>query len=213
MNNYKFILTFLSLLAIGSTKLNGQISIPYGNDGLLYKDSTEIDLRFELDGRDWDCRYVSYIFLNGTNDITGNEEQDAVRNAFNSWSAVTNLDFIEACNENDADIRISWETGAHGDDDDFDGEGGALAHAFFPPPNAGDLAGDVHFDDDEDWSLDDDIDMETVALHEIGHALGLRHSDVNNSVMEEIYEGERRDLTQDDIVMESGLFMAIERIQ
>lgn len=55
--------------------------------------------------------------------------------------------------------------------------------------------------------------METVALHEIGHALGLRHSDVNNSVMEEIYEGERRDLTQDDIVMESGLFMAIERIQ
>ena len=38
---------------MGSTKLNGQISIPYGNDGLLYKDSTEIELRFELDGREW----------------------------------------------------------------------------------------------------------------------------------------------------------------
>jgi hypothetical protein len=199
MNNYKFILSFLSLLAIGSMKLTGQISIPYGNDGLLYNDSTEIDLRFELDGRDWGCRYISYIFLNGTNDIAGADEQDAVRRAFASWSAVTNLDFIEACNENDADIRISWETDAHGDDDDFDGEGGVLAHAFFPPPNAGILAGDVHFDDDEDWNLDDDIDMETVALHELGHSLGLRHSDVNNSVMEAAYEGERRDLTQDDI--------------
>ena len=72
----------------------------------MYKDSTEIDLRFELDGRDWDCRYISYIFLNGTIDIAGTNEQDSVRRAFASWSAVTNLDFIEACNENDADTNV-----------------------------------------------------------------------------------------------------------
>lgn len=50
----------------------------------------------------------------------------------------------------------------------------------------------------KNWNLNGDIDMETVALHELGHALGLRHSNVNNSVMEAVYEGERRNLTQDD---------------
>lgn len=107
MNTFKYnILTLL--LIVGSTSLYGQISIPYGNDAILNDDTTRIDLRFELDGRDWDCRYVSYIFLNGTNDIAGDEEHEAVRRAFASWSGETNLDFIEACNENDADIRIAW---------------------------------------------------------------------------------------------------------
>lgn len=151
-----------------------------------------------------DCRYLSYFFINGTEDVAGTEEHEAVRRAFDSWSAETNLDFIEACNEDDADIRILWGVENHGDASPFDNGGtifsNVLAHAFFPPPNAGVLAGDLHFEDFEDWRINGtDIDVESVALHELGHSLGLRHSDVNNSVMEATYEGERRDLTQDDI--------------
>ena len=54
----------------------------------------------------------------------------------------------------------------------FDGEGGILAHGFFPPPNTGAFAGDLHFDDAEDWRINgNNLDVETVALHELGNSL------------------------------------------
>lgn len=91
MRNIIFV---IALLCFGI--VNAQISIPYGNDAIFVEDSSRIDLRYELHGNDWNCRYISYIFLNGTNDIAGTNEHDAVRRAFDSWSSVTNLDFFEA---------------------------------------------------------------------------------------------------------------------
>ena len=61
----------------------------------------------------------------------------------------------------------------------------------------------MHFDDAEAWSIGGGggtFDTETVALHEIGHLLGLNHSDVQGSVMFPNYGGPRRALTADDIV-------------
>jgi hypothetical protein len=45
------------------------------------------------------------------------------------------------------DIRI----GAH----TFDGAGKVLAHTYYPPPNGGTIAGDAHFDNEENWIVPD----------------------------------------------------------
>ena len=81
-----------------------------------------------------------------------------------------------------------------------------LAHAFFPPPNGLTAAGDMHFsraftwvDEAADTNADSDFDFETVALHELGHALGLGHSNQVGSIMNPFYGGGQRTLGADDI--------------
>lgn len=93
-------------------------------------------------------------------------------------------------------------TGNHGDGFPFDGAGSVLAHAFFPS-NSGSIRGDTHFDDAETWTVTvppgGGTDLVTVAAHEFGHALGLRHSADSSAMMAPFYGGPRRFLSPDDI--------------
>lgn len=85
----------------------------------------------------------------------------------------------------------------------FDGRFGTLAMAFYPIQN--EFKGILLFDMDEKWSTYHDnekgyIDLITVALHEILHVLGLKHSSVKDSVMHSEYIGLKRNLKNDDIM-------------
>lgn len=149
----------------------------------------------------WKKNNITFSFQNGTNDITGNNERNAIRAAFQIWEDYSTLNFTEV--KSNADIVIHWARGDHGDGavNAFDGVYGVLAHAFFPPPNGGSIAGDIHFDDGETWSTavqvftNQPMDLVTVAAHEIGHSLGLGHSNEECALMNPFYSGSHRYLS------------------
>lgn len=135
----------------------------------------------------WNRDTLTYAFAAGTGDVAGDAERDAVRRAFTTWSAGSQLTFREVGTGDSPDIRIAWTQANCGDSNMT---GGVLAHADYPPGcgfygNA--LPRPLHFDDQEntwrDGTAAGAYDVETVALHEIGHLIGLAHSTVPGTVM------------------------------
>ncbi|XP_062104776.1 metalloendoproteinase 2-MMP-like [Humulus lupulus] len=138
---------------------------------------------------------------------TPSEAVAAVGRAFNTWASNTQFRFSMAQENENPDITVSFERGNHGDGDPFDGAGGTLAHAFSPPD------GRLHFDAEESWAVGavaDSFDVETVALHEIGHILGLQHSSVEGAIMyPEIGAGATKGLHGDDIQGINALYNVV----
>uniref|UniRef100_A0A182XXK7 dolichyl-P-Glc:Glc1Man9GlcNAc2-PP-dolichol alpha-1,3-glucosyltransferase n=1 Tax=Anopheles stephensi TaxID=30069 RepID=A0A182XXK7_ANOST len=131
--------------------------------------------------------------------------------AFGEWSKYSKLRFVRVYDPS-ADIIVGFGSGHHGDNYPFDGPGNVLAHAFYPyEMNA--YGGDVHFDEDENWKensthLSEGVDFYSVAIHELGHSLGLAHSPVYSSLMFPYYKGiEQGTLDYDDILAMYQLYI------
>lgn len=153
---------------------------------------------------------LTYFFLNGTDDIAGDGEQTQCIRAMDEWAAYAAIFWSQATSaELIRSVDIGWFVGDHGDGYPFDGPGGILAHAF--PPLLHPLGGDVHFDDDDLWEIANPgpgFDLFSVALHELGHSLGLDHSDDTSAVMYPLIAQSRvfRGLHSDDIAGIQSLY-------
>ncbi|KFP73309.1 Interstitial collagenase [Apaloderma vittatum] len=149
----------------------------------------------------WRKEDVTYRILNYTPDMLQADVEEAIAKAFQLWSSVTPLRFTRLYS-GQADIMISFAAGFHGDFYSFDGPGGTLAHAY-PPGNG--IGGDAHFDEDEYWTkfaTYNGYSLFLVAAHELGHSLGLGHSNVFGALMYPIYmatDTRNYRLPQDDI--------------
>ena len=76
--------------------------------------------------------------------------------------------------------------GRHADGLSFHGAGAEKAHAFSP------VHSEIHFNDHEQFSLTNldkrSVSIFYVALHETGHALGLKHSEYQDAIMASGYK-------------------------
>ncbi|CAH1772996.1 unnamed protein product, partial [Owenia fusiformis] len=143
----------------------------------------------------WSKKSLTYKIENYSRDLSRSQIDRDIYNALQEWSKVSDLKFSRTSGK--ADIAIRFENGDHGDGYPFDGPGSVLAHAFYPSK------GDLHFDDAESYTANTKkgTNLFIVAVHELGHSLGLDHTNVLGATMYPFYQGFVEDfsLHQDDI--------------
>lgn len=148
----------------------------------------------------------------------GGAEWTSVQRALDEWARYAAIKWVQKGSTRQVGtVDLSWQPVCHyvqtGDPDDPCFEQYVLGHAFFP--SAGEwIAGDVHFNrEDYQWktsgtSTGSFINVFDVALHELGHSLGLDHSSDPNSVMYAFLSRSYNGLQPDDIRAIQSIYRA-----
>jgi len=150
---------------------------------------------------------LQYFFQSVTPKLDESTVRGGIERAFLEWEKYANI-HLSPGTQADAvrTITLLFASRDHGDGYPFDGPGGVLAHTFYPaPPDTEPIAGDMHFDADEDWHAGSYVDLFTAALHEAGHALGLGHTSQTGALMYPYYHF-ATGLTDDDIAGIQALY-------
>ncbi|RVW36531.1 hypothetical protein VitviT2T_003015 [Vitis vinifera] len=120
----------------------------------------------------------------------GSQPEQPITNGFNAWAAVSKFTFERVREESRAVLRVTF---GH-----RDGPGGTLGSA---APSYTDAT--IILDEDDSWTVGavpGSHDLETVVTHEIGHILGLAHSQYKEALMYALIDdGVIKKLAQDDI--------------
>ncbi|XP_053637983.1 stromelysin-3 [Cherax quadricarinatus] len=151
--------------------------------------------RYSLHGKKWEKTELTWTLRTPSRRIDRLPEgviRQQLYAAMKVWERESAITFKEVHKDTpEVDIYIDFLEGDHKDGYKFDGPGGTLAHAFYPGQGQG---GDMHFDDAENFVAHYQVkkyesnSLLVTAAHELGHSLGLRHSEVATALMAPFYQ-------------------------